>query len=88
MRGLGRGRRQVEYLLESAALLLFLQGLMVTPSLPQRDPPLGGVQFSNPKWLCKVPDWADPEEVPKKPFCAKCRVPWQRRPKSGTTVGS
>lgn len=34
--GLGRGRRQVEHPLGKPALLLFLQGLAVTPS--ERSP--------------------------------------------------
>lgn len=82
--GLGRGRRQVEHPPGKPALLLFLQGLAVTPS--ERSPFWGG-QFSNPKWLCKVLGRVDQEEVPKKPFCAERRVPWQRRPKSGAMVG-
>ena len=64
--GLGRGRRQVEHLRESTALLLSAgpRGHSLAPS--ERSPFLGG-QFSNPKWLCKVLGRVDQEEVSNKP---------------------
>lgn len=73
MRGLGQGRRQVEYLLESAALLLFLQGLTVTPSLPQRDPPLGEGAVFKPKMAVQSSRPAGPRGGTQETFL--CRAP-------------